>query len=556
MKISTKKRILALTLATTMAMPFALTACTPTDVGEEDVWTITLDYNDGEARNGAIIVDKEDGKVKVPKSPATEGNTFVGWYTQKDGGDKVDFNTLKVTADMTVYAHWEPAVYDVTFDWNLSGVEYTNTVLQVPYKNTIDVEGVAPEYTVPMEKPENITESQFVGWVSNPENKADETSKLFPAVIKKPVTYYALWADADARTYHINYNLGDVGANALPSASYTEGLDGVRLPRPSAPGYNFKGWSYTAVEPSGEEVTGDLAALTEYKPTGDELDITLYAVWQAHKYTVNFVSEGKTHSSLSNVLFGSKISAPATDPTRKGYEFTGWFATATGGTAIDFDEYTVTALDADGATLSIYAHWKAEGVVTTIFDAEFCPVSDHTTPGYSGQTTTPYGVILADGDGFGATTQHEPGSAFSEQNFYVSYMFEPQYTLTFVIDSANDTDATLVLRAAGESAFSGGGGSVSNTFTSADGSMSYKVMINGVALNYGSFTVEPDHFKDFTLGKIHLNAGQNVIELIVNNETLYGGTAQAAAPVVDCIKINGATGDLTWKPEYENLDHT
>ena len=152
MKILAKKRMLAFALAATMVVPFALSACNNNNSGsgDEDVWTITLNYNDDVHRNGAIVVDKEDGKVKVPKSPETEGNTFAGWYTEKDGGEVVDFATLKVNTDMTVYAHWTPAIYDVTFDWNLSEVEYTNTVLHVPYNNTIAVEGVAQEYTVPM----------------------------------------------------------------------------------------------------------------------------------------------------------------------------------------------------------------------------------------------------------------------------------------------------------------------------------------------------------------------------------------------------------------------
>ena len=553
MKILAKKRMLAFALAATMVVPFALSACNNNNSGsgDEDVWTITLNYNDDVHRNGAIVVDKEDGKVKVPKSPETEGNTFAGWYTEKDGGEVVDFATLKVNADMTVYAHWTPAIYDVTFDWNLSEVEYTNTVLHVPYNNTIAVEGVAEEYTVPMEKPENLTENQFIGWMSRADKMDDETAKLFPAVIKKPVTYYALWADADARTYHINYNVGNVGAATIPSASYTEGLSAIRLPRSSAPGYDFKGWSLTAAEPTPDEVNGELPALTEYKPTGDELNITLHAVWQTHKYTVNFISQGETHSTLSNVLYGSKISKPATDPTRENYVFAGWYATETGGTAINFEEYTVPALDATGATLNIYARWRANGVVTTIFDAEFCPVADHNTPGYSGQTTTPYGSILTDGDGFGASTQHQPGSIFEGENGDVSYMYEPGYTLTFAINSSASTDATLVLRAAGEGIFTDVGADC--TFTSADGGMCFKVKVNGVALEYGTFTVEADHFLDFTLGNIHLNEGDNVIELVVSNNTEYGGTAKAAAPIVDCIKINGASGELSWQPEYDNL---
>lgn len=558
MKIITKKRILACALATAMVMPFALSACKNDNGGsEDDVWTITLNFNDDVHRNGAIVVDKEGGKVKAPKDPTTEGNSFIGWFTEKEGGDKVDFANINVTSDMTVYAHWEPAIYDVNFNWNLEEAGHDDTVLKVPYKTEIGVgDAYEAKYRVPMSKPDDLeTANQFIGWTSRADKKTNETNTLFPASIKKNMTYYALWADADAKTYTVNYDMSGVTPNAaIPDDTYTEGLDPVTLPIPSADGYDFKGWSFEPVAPTPEEVTGDyLDGLAKYEPTGDNLFVKLYAVWQTHKYTVRFINQTETFATLENVVYGSKIEAPEGTPTREGYEFKGWYATPTDTTAIDFETYTVPANSENHAVVSIYAQWKANGVVTTIFDAEFCPVPDHTTPGYSGNTTTPYGTILVDGDGFGASTQHQEGSDFAQELYYVSYMYEPDFTLTFVINADKDTDATLVLRAAGESAFAGGGGTVNNTFTSADGEMCVKMLVNDVELNYGTFTVVPDSFQDFTLGRIHLKAGENVLKLVVANDTPYGGTAKAAAPVVDCIKINGASCDLSWQPEYDNL---
>jgi len=40
---------------------------------------------------------------------ARDGYTFEGWYTEAEGGHQV-FPTDEVTDDMTVYAHWKPAV--------------------------------------------------------------------------------------------------------------------------------------------------------------------------------------------------------------------------------------------------------------------------------------------------------------------------------------------------------------------------------------------------------------------------------------------------------------
>ena len=62
-----------------------------------------------ETGEGASHVDSQavayGNKVSAPADPTRAGYRFDGWYTEKDGGEKYDFDTV-VTGDITLYAHW------------------------------------------------------------------------------------------------------------------------------------------------------------------------------------------------------------------------------------------------------------------------------------------------------------------------------------------------------------------------------------------------------------------------------------------------------------------
>jgi uncharacterized repeat protein (TIGR02543 family)/LPXTG-motif cell wall-anchored protein len=45
------------------------------------------------------------GKLASLPVPTRSGYSFCGWYTQADGGDMINADTV-FTANMTIYAHW------------------------------------------------------------------------------------------------------------------------------------------------------------------------------------------------------------------------------------------------------------------------------------------------------------------------------------------------------------------------------------------------------------------------------------------------------------------
>lgn len=77
--------------------------------------------------------------------------------------------------------------------------------------------------------------------------------------------------------------------------------------------------------------------------------------------TVTFNSNQGTAVDSQLVAFGDKVVKP-TDPTRKGYTFSGWFTDEDCTTAYDFD----AAVDGTVPEFTLYAGWKAAAPTTVV----------------------------------------------------------------------------------------------------------------------------------------------------------------------------------------------
>ena len=68
----------------------------------------TVTFNVGE--HGTAPEEQKvqyDEKAQKPSDPEEKGYTFKGWFTTPNGDEAFDFDTIKITKDETVYAHWE-----------------------------------------------------------------------------------------------------------------------------------------------------------------------------------------------------------------------------------------------------------------------------------------------------------------------------------------------------------------------------------------------------------------------------------------------------------------
>ncbi|MBT1162993.1 InlB B-repeat-containing protein, partial [Bifidobacterium sp. SO1] len=67
-------------------------------------FTVRFDGNGGSGAAAQSVA--QGGKAAKPKNPTRSGYSFDGWYTEKSGGWKFDFNKQGVWYSFTLYAHW------------------------------------------------------------------------------------------------------------------------------------------------------------------------------------------------------------------------------------------------------------------------------------------------------------------------------------------------------------------------------------------------------------------------------------------------------------------
>lgn len=81
-------------------------------------FTLHFDANGGTCDIESMEVPNGTAVGTLP-TPQREYYDFDGWYTEAEGGNRVDENTpLSSGGDMTLYAHWNRQTYTITFDAN------------------------------------------------------------------------------------------------------------------------------------------------------------------------------------------------------------------------------------------------------------------------------------------------------------------------------------------------------------------------------------------------------------------------------------------------------
>ena len=163
-----------------------------------------------------------------------------------------------------------------------------------------------------------------------------QASKVFVVLSGRP--------SAPKATFTVSFNSN--GGSAVKAQSVKAGAKASKPANPTRAGYTFKGWyadkGLTEAYDFGSKVTAG---------------VTLYAKWEANKYTVAFESNGGSAVSKQTVSYGAKASKPA-NPTRAGYAFKGWYADKALTKAYDFNAKVT-------ANATLYAKWEANKYTVT-----------------------------------------------------------------------------------------------------------------------------------------------------------------------------------------------
>ena len=153
---------------------------------------------------------------------------------------------------------------------------------------------------------------------------------------------------SNPKTYNISYDLD--GGTATNPATYTMESDAITLNNPVKTGYTFTGWSGTGL--TGEN---NMTVTIAKGRTGDRAYTAHYT--EKNSFTVAFDTNGGSGiSDKTGVKWTDKVLDGITNPTKDGFEFTGWKCgdmTANANT-----KYFELAANDTAASITLVAQWK------------------------------------------------------------------------------------------------------------------------------------------------------------------------------------------------------
>ncbi len=243
------------------------------------------------------IYGVEDGlKILQMSDPTATGYTFGGWYDEAacGSGHEINWSTMTISADKTIYAKWTAKTTTLTFDPNTANhgtagdggatATYDATGLESITHTTPAEDYRRTGYWTAATSGDKILNADGT-LVRNTTYTSDEDTPKW----KSELSSLTLYAQYELDLYTITYNANG-GSCATPTATQESVGEELTLPTPTWSGYTFDGW-YNAGDKIGD--AGD-----KYEPTED---ITLYAKW-----TDNI--DGKVFSFIDH-NYGDKFKA-------------------------------------------------------------------------------------------------------------------------------------------------------------------------------------------------------------------------------------------------------
>lgn len=470
---------------------------------------------------GKITVTYNDGTPDEEIDMTAEGVTIVAPGMGVDGKKSVQVKYGGHSATFVIEVG--SARFTVSFDLGYEGGEMES---QFVTQNSLMEEPAAPER-------EGYS---FLGWFTDEACTQRFDFALTP--VTADMTLYAGWAQVYMVTYDANYDGG-----ADKTAESVNGRADTSIRPDDRDGWHFTGW-YS--DPECTQAFDPNTILTG--------DITLYAGWvssDTEMITVTFDPnyEG-AEATTQQVPSGSPVNAPATperaNVTEKGHQasgftFGGWYTDPACTTEYDFSAAVTEAM-------TLYAKWTGEYV----FEAEHIDLSGPDGNGLQGMGASGGSV----GPNMVDSVPPDYDYLIASNGYYLTYLYKTMLEIEFVIESDRAvSDATIVIRVSAETV----GYALSpnrNDGTTENGTLysMFMITLNDSPIEYPTIEMEGGRpqFEDFTLTvNATLKEGTNVIKMIVANDHGMGGTMQATAPVIDCIKVT-TSADLTWNPIVDN----
>ena len=252
-----------------------------------------------------------------------------------------------------------------------NSVDVADVVYTIVYNtNAENVTGTMENQEVKVDEEATLLSNQFsrvgytfTGWSTTTTGRVEYTNEQVVKNLTEnsiKVNLYAVW---QANTYTITFNSNTATGN-MENITMTYDVE-TSLPTNTfiKEGYTFINWN-TQEDGSGTSYSYGQSI----KNLLTEGQITLYAMWQANEYKVEFNANNGIDSKVEQALiYDQEAKLLANTFTRTGYSFVGW-STTTSGRVIYTNEQVVKGLSTvNNDTISLYAVWVAN-TYTVKFD--------------------------------------------------------------------------------------------------------------------------------------------------------------------------------------------
>ena len=321
-------------------------------------YTLTLDGNGGTGNTASVMVIYNASTSMTYTAPTRTGYTFQGWTVTKNGTDylvKKGSNAFLSTSytslvsgstyvwtsagDQKVYAKWTANTYDVGLFTSSTATSASRTVTAT-YESTTSIANTFTNagYT-------------FAGWYDKTSNvQVADASGNFLVSVTGYTNARKQWVKTGAASLYAGWTpityTGDNGIILDQNEATTNGTTKLSvtyattteftITNPLRNGYTFGGWTSTK---NGATVVIDTTGALQASVSGytnassqwirSDMPVTLYAKWDPIPYTITYVRNGGT-GTLTPTSYTIESTEKLPTPSRTGYAFGGWKATAVG----------------------------------------------------------------------------------------------------------------------------------------------------------------------------------------------------------------------------------
>ena len=348
-------------------------------MSQEGIYTVGLNTNGGTIPEGSqnkISVTAGDAVGELPV-PTRNRYTFKGWFTQKEGGEKVDASYVPEKSTV-LYAQWEKIPVEeeetVIYFVDSGATEFSK-----------DGQAFVDEWadTIQNTKPDQAYNAAS-GWgytnsdsdvETNGSGDAYTTIRHFQAGHNGLTLTYQFALDAG--TYDVITGFYDPWSQYAGDDRHTKITveDAANTVLATKEDYKISGNRETVtledvVVGADGDITVNMAPLKSNPDNLDSCDMMVSFIVIMKKpdtltrHTVTYDAQNGTEPQSIQVISGNKLIKPA-DPVKEDYIFEGWYQDEALSQAWDFETDTVTK------DLTLYAKWamNPELVATVTYEA-------------------------------------------------------------------------------------------------------------------------------------------------------------------------------------------